>query len=364
MSKALQDAVALSLASGLGVKGYWCLLDVFGSAGEVFLHSPAELQFRTGLKTSQVENILAKDLLPLADSELEKLHKLGCQSLIPSDENYPQLLKEIDDPPPVLYAQGDVSLLADTGVAVVGSRASTSYGKRIAFGLGRDLARAGVAVISGLALGIDAQAHEGALNAKGHTVAVLGCGLDVVYPWQNRELYEVIRGDGLLLTEYPLATKPDGFRFPARNRIISGISRGVVVVEAARKSGSLITAQLALDFNREVFAVPGQVDSIKSEGAHWLLQQGAKLVQGIDDILEELQLAEPVVAEKKDQFSGKHQSASGQLLLEMLDSYPVSKEELLTRLDLSAADFSELILMLELEDLIEILPGDMIRRTT
>ncbi len=362
MSKFLLDAIALSFASGLGARGYCRLLDVFGCAEEVFCHSPAELQFRTGLKSSQVENISAENLRPLAETELEKLSRLGGKALPLFEADYPQLLKEINDPPPVLYAQGNVSLLNKTGVGIVGSRASTSYGRRIATRLGRELAAGGVTVISGLALGIDAYAHEGALAAKGNTVAVLGCGLDVVYPWQNRNLYEKIKADGLLLTEYPLGTRPDGFRFPARNRIIAGSARGIVVVEATRKSGSLITAQLALDFNRDVFAVPGQIDSVKSEGTHWLLQQGAKLVRGGSDIFEELQLYPGTAMVRESDKVNSRITGEGQRLLAMLDSYPVSKEELLQKLGMSAAEFSELILMLELDDLIEVLPGDLVRR--
>lgn len=363
MTNSLLTSVALSFAKGLGAKGYRCLVDVFGSPEEVLKFPPAELQFRTGLQTRQVEGILPNVLLAQAATELEKLSSHNIKAILPSDQEYPALLKEIPDPPPVLYAQGNYSLLNNLSVGVVGSRASTSYGRRVATNISRDLAAAGVAVVSGLALGIDAQAHEGALACGGKTIAVLGCGLDVVYPWQNRKLYEKIRSDGLLISEYPLGTKPDGFRFPARNRIISGMSHGVLVVEATKKSGSLITAQLALDFNRDVFAVPGQVDSVKSEGAHWLLQQGAKLVQKVEDVLEELPLVQHVVkTETADELSDGNHSKVAQEVLEHLDSYPVHKEELLTRLDLPVDEVAELFLMLELDGLIEILPGDLVRR--
>ena len=363
MTNSLLASVALSFAKGLGAKGYWRLTEVFGSPEEVLKFPPAELQFRTGLQTRQVEGILPKILLEQASFELEKLSSHHIKAFIPADPEYSALLKEIPDPPPVIYAQGDFSLLNTISVAVVGSRASTSYGRRVATTISRDLAVAGVSVVSGLALGIDAQAHEGALAGGGKTIAVLGCGLDVVYPWQNRKLYEKIKIDGLLVSDYPFGTKPDAFRFPARNRIISGVSRGVLVVEAAKKSGSLITAQLAVDFNRDVFAVPGQVDSVKSEGAHWLLQQGAKLVQSVEDVLEELPVIDyEVDTGIADEVAADNQNGVAKQILSLLDSYPVNKEDLLIQLDLPAGLAAELFLTLELEGFIEILPGDLVRR--
>jgi DNA processing protein len=220
-------------------------------------------------------------------------------------------------------------------------------------------------VLSGLAAGIDSESHSGALKGGGGTIAVLGCGVDVVYPRQNRSLYEQIRADGLLVSEYPLGTQPEGFRFPARNRIIAGLCLGVVVVEAAKKSGSLITAQLALDFGREIFAVPGQVDSFKSEGTHWLLRQGAQLVVSADDILQELQLASVCHAVKNESALANKFSAldpDAVVLLNHLEPYPLLREEVSDKSGFTPARLSELFLFLELEGHIEMLPGDMVRR--
>jgi len=194
---------------------------------------------------------------------------------------------------------------------------------------------------------------------------VLGCGLDVVYPRQNRDLYRRISEQGVLVSEYPLGTQPEGFRFPARNRIIAGLSKGVVIVEAAKKSGSLITAQLALDYGREVFAVPGQVDSHKSAGAHWLLQQGAKLVLGAEDILEEF--PEGMIGlmdEKPGEGGGRtfELDPDAETLLTHIEPYPQTRDELIERSGLSPARMSELLLFLELEELVEVLPGDKIRK--
>jgi DNA processing protein len=219
-----------------------------------------------GIQERQVSALFSStDNHSRGEKEIERLAALGGVALSFEDGDYPPLLRQLFDPPPVLYIQGRSDLLSSPGVAVVGSRAATSYGRKTAFNLSRNLAAWPVTVISGLALGIDTESHLGALAAPGSTVAILGCGLDVVYPLQNRSLYKQIAERGALVTEYPLGTRPDGFRFPARNRIIAGLSQGVIVVEAAKKSGSLITAQMALDCGREVFAVPGQVDSCKNK---------------------------------------------------------------------------------------------------
>lgn len=302
------------------------------------------------------------------ERELLRLAGAGATALTFADPHYPSLLKELPDPPPVLYVLGRQELLGMESVAIVGSRAATTYGRRIAFSLAKNLTDCSFTVVSGLALGIDTESHAGALAGRGGTVAVLGCGLDVVYPKQNSGLYKKIAEHGALVSEYPLGTPPEGFRFPARNRIIAGLSRGVVVVEAAKRSGSLITAQIALDCGREVFAVPGQVDSCKSEGAHWLLKQGAKLVQSLNDIVEELGVPVPAgegdksrdAAKKKD--SGLEPDAVA--LLGRLDSYPTPRETLLETAGMVPGRLSELLLVLELEGLIEMLPGDKVRKIT
>ncbi len=210
-----------------------------------------------------------------------------------------------------------------------------------------------------------AEAHKGALAANGKTIAVLGCGIDIVYPRQNRVLFEQIAKKGAVVSENPLGTAPEGFRFPARNRIIAGTSRGVLVVEAARKSGSLITAQIALVEGRDVYAVPGQVDSFKSEGTHWLLQQGAKLVQSEMDILEELPV-DSVRSHGNQEINGHINPSSLEpeaiQLLQCIETYPCSRDELIGKAGIAVPEFSELLLILELEGFVEILPGDEIRR--
>lgn len=363
------DWINLSLIPGLGLGGYWRLIEHFHSPAAVLRASSKDLLKVRGVTERQISGLFSGgDNQNRGEQELERLAVLGGKAISYEDDGYPPLLKLLVDPPPVLYILGKNGLLRDNPcVAIVGSRAATSYGKRTAFNLGRSLAALSVTVISGLALGIDAESHCGALAGQGNTLAVLGCGLDVVYPRQNKLLYKQIVERGCLVTEYPLGTKPEGFRFPARNRIIAGLSQGVIVVEAAKKSGSLITAQMALDCGREVFAVPGQVDSSKSEGTHWLLQQGAKLVQRVEDIVVELDL--PRSSQQGVTDIANHEKSldiepDALILLKCIEPYPLLREALLQKSGLSPARASELLLLLELDGLIELLPGDKIRKIT
>ncbi|MBB5346893.1 DNA-processing protein DprA [Desulfoprunum benzoelyticum] len=358
------DWISLCLAPGLGLAGFWRLVEHFGSPGRVLAASQTELLKVPGIQPRQVGALACpKGLRQRGSTELELLLKKNCFAVDFSDVSYPELLRQIADPPPVLFLRGCKELLHRNSLAIVGSRASTAYGRRTARSLAADLAPY-LTIVSGMALGIDAEAHGGALAAGGGTIAVLGCGLDVIYPMQNRRLYEQIGQSGLLVTEYPFGTSPEGFRFPARNRIIAGLSLGVLVVEAARKSGSLITAEMALESGREVFAVPGQVDSFKSEGTHWLLKEGAKLVQSARDVLEELNLAADSTSANGKAADSRACSVDPEALqlLNHIEPYPQARERLCNDSGLTAARINELLLLLELEGLIEMLPGDAVRR--
>lgn len=357
--------LGLHLAHGLGATSFWRLMDHFNSAITIVNASEKELIGVPGIQPRNVAGLLsANSIEDMGREELEKVEQYGGQIIFPTDSLYSKSLLKIPDPPPVLFVRGDVSLLNKASVAMVGSRASTSYGRRVSFSLARDFAQHGAVVVSGLALGIDSEAHLGALDVNGKTIGVIGCGLDVVYPRQNRELYEKVVEKGLLVTEYQMGTQPEGFRFPARNRIISGLSEGVVVVEAAKKSGSLITAQMALDENREVFAVPGQIDSFKSEGTHWLLKQGAKLVQTATDVFDELKdfpkqgkCAKPSVAVRENE----NLDNEAKIILSMLEPYPIARDKLIMKTGLRPEQVSEWLLLLELDGKIELLPGDEVR---
>ncbi len=352
------------MVNGLGPLGFWALVTHFGSPGAALAASDVQWQAVPGLRSGAVSARRGGTTLgDRVDRELRTLAALGGRAVCYPDPDYPLLLRTIACPPPVLYLRGRIEPGNGAAVAIIGSRSATSYGRRTAHRLARDLADRGVTVVSGLAQGIDAEAHAGCLAGGGATIAVLGCGLDVVYPRINNRLYCRIAETGLLISEYPLGTRPDGFRFPARNRIIAGLSRGVVVVEAAQRSGTLITVQHALEEGREVFAVPGQVDSAKSAGSHWLLQQGAGLVVCADDIVLGLGLPiSSIPVPEPRQETGAVDSAAADVLA-LLDPYPVLRDELLRRSGLGSARLSELLLILELAGCVEILPGDRVRRT-
>ncbi len=287
----IRDWLALAALPGMGCVLTRRLLAAFGTPGKVLAAGKAVAEI-SGVGRNLVELFSTPSRLDKArfraEQEWSRIRAENIRLLCCDDPLYPSLLLNIHDYPILLYCLGDLDCLCLPAVAVVGSRTPTDYGKSVSAALARQLVANGLAVVSGLAKGIDGQAHIGALEAGGKTIAVLGCGLDVVYPGEHASLYKKIGEQGLLISEYPLGTPPEGFRFPARNRIVSGLSLGVVIIEAAVRSGALITARLALEQNREVFAVPGRIDSPKSEGPHGLLRQGAALVRSVEDILAEL----------------------------------------------------------------------------
>lgn len=365
--KQTKDWIRLSMVTGLGPVGFWALVDHFGSPTAALAASAGQWQALAGVRPGQLQDrAQAVSLGELVERELQGLAAIGGRAVSYLDAAYPEALRSIACPPPVLYLCGPAERMDRPSVAVIGSRSATSYGRRTARRLARELADRGIIVVSGLAEGIDAEAHAGCLAGGEATIAVLGCGLDVIYPRVNAALYRQIAETGLLISEYPLGTRPEGFRFPARNRIIAGLSRGVVVVEAARRSGTLITVQHALEEGREVFAVPGQVDSAKSAGSHWLLQQGAGLVVCADDIVQGLGLGPGALPRARLERSPIDTidtiDTAAAALLALIDPYPVVRDELLHRSGLSSARLSELLLVLELAGAIEVLPGDRLRR--
>lgn len=273
-------------------------------------------------------------------------------------KGYPLSLSRISDPPLLLFYQGNPLLLERQQLAMVGSRNPTPIGYETAFDLAASSAKLGFTITSGLALGIDAASHQGALSVAGDTVAVAGTGLDLVYPRQNSELAELIRSNGLLISEFPLGTKPLGRNFPMRNRIISGLARGVIVVEAALRSGSLITAKQALEQGRDVFAVPGSIHSPTSRGCHWLLRQGAKLVENIGDILEEfdLRLGQMELEGSQDVQTRDtiNLDTHFKQVLSKVDYVPTSVDCIIERSGLTADAVCSMLLVLELQDLVHI----------
>lgn len=348
------------------------LLDHFGGPERILAAKADDLAAIRGMKRPAALALASREAEPAARREIDRCAELSI-SLVPlHDPRYSPLLRHIADPPAVLWVQGDAMLLAAESLAVVGSRSATSYGLGVAKSIASQMATRGICIVSGLALGIDTAAHRGCLRAGGKTIAVLACGLDRTYPPANRRLRgEILAKNGLIVSECPLGTAPDAFRFPARNRIISGLCKGVLVVEAAAQSGSLITANMALEQGREVFAIPGRIDSGKSAGSHRILQQGAKLVHSLDDIVEEIpgwRTPHGPAPETKNTVQASHGQKAAELspgvasIFALLEAYPCDIDTIIRRSGRPARDVSEALLLLELAGLIESLPGNQYRR--
>ncbi len=312
--------------------------------------------------SSAVQQSLRKADWDAVEQELVWLSEPNRHIVTLHDERYPELLKQIADPPTLLYVQGDVSLLAQWQIALVGSRNPSASGADTAYEFSRYLAQGGITISSGLAMGIDAAAHKGALAAGGKTIAVVGTGLDRVYPAKNKALAHDIARHGALVSEFPLGTPPKAENFPRRNRIISGLSLGTLVVEAAIRSGSLITARMAMEQGREVFAIPGSIHNPLARGCHKLIRDGAKLVETANDILEELGALANV---QQSQYENEPRQDTGvpeldkdyQLLLDNLGYDPIQIDALIDRCGLTADAVSSMLLLLELQGQVESLPG-------
>ncbi|NQU95878.1 MAG: DNA-protecting protein DprA [Candidatus Omnitrophica bacterium] len=281
-----------------------------------------------------------------------------------SDNEYPAGLRNIFIPPEELFVNGEILPRDDNAIAIVGTRRATRYGLEEAKKLSYDLALKGITIVSGMASGIDTAAHKGALAAGGRTIAVLGSGHDYIYPLENKKLYDEITRNGAVVTEHPGNTRPFPQNFPRRNRIISGLSKGVVVVEAPQKSGALITANFALEQGKEVFAMPGNINSTRSDGTNALIKEGAKLLASANDILEELKYVMPVSAEPAPdrnhdkELSLKNLSSDEKTIFGILDYKPKSRDEILETIDLPVQELSKALLGLELKKLIKALPGE------
>ena len=287
--KELKYWVGFTLVPGIGRVRLGQLENYFGSVEAAWKANQSELK-SAGLDSGSVKSIVAARPGIDLDAEMEKMERFQVQAFTFHDEGYPQRLKETYDYPPVLYVRGSIDSRDEWCLAIVGTRGVTVYGRQVTEEIVADLASRKITIVSGLARGVDTVAHRSALDVGGRTIAIFACGLDTIYPPENATLAKRIMENGALVSEYPLGTRPRADNFPRRNRIMSGMSLGTLVVEAGEKSGALITAQMALDQNREVFAVPGSILSPASRGANRLIQQGAKLVANYSDILEELNL--------------------------------------------------------------------------
>ena len=373
----LQIALWLKLirADGIGPTLFKRLLDFFGGVERIFTASVTELTKVEGIGNKTAESIVrTRDVFDV-DSELALADKLGVWVIHLQDDRYPPALKAIYDPPPVLYIKGTLTRSDNLAMAIVGSRRCSHYGTEQANRFSHLLASAGFTIVSGLARGIDSAAHRGALATKGRTIAVQGCGLSNIFPPENKKLFEQITENGAVISELPLTYEPLAENFPGRNRIIAGLSMGVLVVEATYRSGALISAQAVMENNREVMAVPGRIDSPCSLGCHKLLKQGARLIDSIDEIMDALgYVGDGLKTHAATAAAKAEQNAQGTLfdtsrlnlteaeeaIVGHLNSEPVHVEELIESTQLSAAKVHSAVISLQLKGLVKQLPGNML----
>jgi DNA processing protein len=342
--------IGFHLVPGIGPVRLRTLLDYFPDLETAWNASAVSLR-AAGLNQAAVEKLLYLRTRIDLNLEVQRLESLHVHVVTWESPDYPHLLREIDQPPALLYVRGELLPADDFAVAVVGTRNASSYGKSVAERLAGGLAENSVTVVSGLALGIDGVAHRAALDAGGRTIAVLGCGLDEIYPARHRQLAEQIESSGALVSDYALGVKPEARNFPPRNRIISGLALGTIVVEADRQSGALITLQFALEQGRETFAVPGNVQARTSMGTNDAIQRGeAKLITSVEDVLNELNLT--MIVEHREVAEHVPENASEARLLSTLGAEPVHVDELARQTGLAAAEITSTLLMMELKGMV------------
>lgn len=341
--------VGFNMVSGIGAARLRALMDYFGSLEEAW-RAPLSALHEAGLDRRAAQNLVETRRRLDLDREMAQLERAGVQVLTWEDEDYPRRLRQVYNPPPVLYIRGSLLPQDEWAVAVVGTRRPTAYGREAARTLAGELAQQGVTIISGLALGIDATAHEAALDAGGRTIAVIGSGFRHLYPQQHRKLAARIVRQGAVISEYALDVRPDPLNFPPRNRIISGLAMGVLVVEAGERSGALITARFAAEQGREVFAVPGSIFHRTSAGTNRLIQEGAKAITSVQDILEELDMT--MVAEQQEARVTIPKSAIEDQILSCLSIAPLHVDEVVRQTGLDAAEVVSTLALMELKGLV------------
>ncbi len=356
--------VALNIVLSEDLKAVKKILSRFPDIRDLFGASATDLGV-LGIDEKTAVRLRSSKTLHQAEKDIEKLKKKKYTILTFADRNYPSYLRETFDPPCVLYCAGKVDALGEFSASIVGARKPTPYGRAVAENLAFDLASRGMVIVSGLARGIDSVAHWGALRG-GKTVAVMGSGLDVIYPRENRRLFEKITEKGAVITEFPFKSPPLGYHFPMRNRIISGLSLAVVVIEATKRSGSLITARLALEQNREVMAVPGNTTSELSRGTNWLVKTGAKLVESWEDVAEELPppIREQLLAQREKKAKNLPSvNPNEERVLALLKTDELTPvDELVEKTEFSVSEILSLSLQLELKGYISQSPGKYFQR--
>ena len=364
-SSELKSWLALSTVPKIGPIRYVSLIKHFGSPEKVLAASKNELAGLPDVGPVTASSIKSNVSWETAEEQLGLCEKNRVQIVTFKDDSYPQNLLSIYDPPPFLFVGGEIKEEDQNAVAIVGCRSASSYGRRITERIGRELVRRGITIVSGMARGIDSIGHLAALKEKGRTLAVFGSGLDVLYPPENRKLAGQIRSSGAIISEFLLGTKPEAPNFPRRNRLISGLSLGVVIVEAGNKSGALLTAQCALDQNREVFAIPGNLGSKNSEGTNRLIKEGAKLVTSVEDILEELRIftregESSSFEETKKDLSDL--SEAERSIFKLISDEPYHIDKIASKASVGVPQALSMLLSLELKGLVKQLSGKMFVR--
>lgn len=354
MSDLRQYWVAFSLVKGIGAVRFQALLDYFGDP-QIAWAAPSEALREAGLSEKVVDNLVQLRSSIDLNEIMHDLDSKGISILLSSDAEYPKRLMEIDQPPPVLYMRGELIPEDEWAVAVVGTRRVTAYGRQIAEDVAGSLASQGITVISGLARGVDSISHQAALNAGGRTIAVLGCGLDRIYPPENRQLAENIIAKGALLSDYPPGTPPEASNFPPRNRLISGLSLAVVIIEAGNTSGALITASFAADQGRDVFAVPGNINAPGSKGTNRLILDGAQPLLNPEQLLESLELT--MVAEYRTARVALPDDPIEAQLFETLSREPLHIDEIQTRTEIPIEKVTSTLALMELKGMIRQIGG-------
>ncbi len=354
--------VALNMIERVGPVRMRQLLAHFGEATKILSASKHQLQQVQGVGEDTAESIANWEQRINLPGELKRCEDFGCHILIQSDPHYPAFLREIYDPPIVLYVKGELNDRDRNAVGMVGSRQTTHYGIETARKLAYQLAYVGVTVVSGGARGIDTAAHQGAISARGRTIAVMGCGINIVFPPENRELYERIAETGAVITQFPFNRKADKQTFPIRNRIVAGMTLGTVVVEANLSSGALITANFAIDYGRQVFAVPGRIDSPRSKGCHELIKKGAKLCEGAEDVLSEFEYLfpptnRPPSPAETGLLPALELSENEQKVFDAIGGEEAQIDEIIRTSGLPASAVSVTLLGLEMKKVIRQLPG-------
>ncbi len=373
----IEQWLKLIRAENVGPVTFARLLKYFGSVEDILAASHSQLSRLEGIGPKTAEKITASRGSFDAKAELELAESLGVWLVHLDDERYPPLLKRIYDPPPVLYVKGSLLRQDNLAISIVGSRRCSLYGQEQASKFGHLLASAGVTIVSGMARGIDSAAHRGALSSRGRTIAVQGCGLANIFPPENEKLFEMIAESGACISELPLRYEPLAENFPARNRVIAGLSLGVIVIEASSRSGALITARSALENDREVLAVPGKIDSPLSIGAHRLIKQGARLIDSVEDVMEAMgvigenlkdhvSISADAAAKKIESplFSASelNLSENEKTIHNCLSSEPAHIEQIIAETQLSPGHINASLISLRLKGLIKQLPGSMFLR--